>query len=463
MIEADAVICGAGIAGIAAAHALVRDAHLSRVIIVEQGAPLSLTSDKSTECYRNWWPGPDNAMTALSCRSISLMEALASNTGNAIVMDRRGYLYLSEDVDSAESFAQQARSAESLGAGALRIHESAATNYANASGMRHDASLHGADLLLGSAHIQQRFPWLNPGTRAALHVRRAGALSAQQLGMVLLQQAREGGAQIMSGTLTQIDCDGSGAVSGVRVDDGQQVHVIRTRCVIDAAGPYVTDVAKLVNVSLPVYCERHVKLSFNDIESVLPRDAPLSIWCDPTPLPWNEDERDALLADVDDSPAGSSDSAALLAPYPAGVHGRPIGAGQSVILYWTYDCPIETPHFPVIWDASYPEIVLRGMSVMIPGLSAYYERMPNAFVDGGYYTKTAENRPLIGPTTVEGFYLCGAFSGFGIMMAMGAGELVAAQAQGQPLPDYAHHFELSRYDDPTYRDTMADVGAAGQL
>ena len=38
----DAVVCGAGIAGIGAAHALVRDAGLSRVVIVDEGAPLSL-------------------------------------------------------------------------------------------------------------------------------------------------------------------------------------------------------------------------------------------------------------------------------------------------------------------------------------------------------------------------------------------------------------------------------------
>jgi hypothetical protein len=28
-------------------------------VIVGERPPLSRTSDKSTECYRNWWPGPD--------------------------------------------------------------------------------------------------------------------------------------------------------------------------------------------------------------------------------------------------------------------------------------------------------------------------------------------------------------------------------------------------------------------
>ena len=42
------------------------------VVTDVMGAPLSLTSDKSTECYRNWWPGPGDAMVRLMNRSIDL-------------------------------------------------------------------------------------------------------------------------------------------------------------------------------------------------------------------------------------------------------------------------------------------------------------------------------------------------------------------------------------------------------
>jgi glycine/D-amino acid oxidase-like deaminating enzyme len=59
--------------------------------------------------------------------------------------------------------------------------------------------------------------------------------------------------------------------------------------------------------------------------------------------------------------------------------------------------------------------------------------------------------------------LCGAFSGFGIMTAMGAGELVAAQSHGTALPAYARHFELSRYDDASYRDSIAGMSTVGQI
>jgi glycine/D-amino acid oxidase-like deaminating enzyme len=57
--ERKIVICGAGIAGVAAAYHLAIKHGVEDVTLIDKGHPLSLTSDKSTEAYRNWWPGPD--------------------------------------------------------------------------------------------------------------------------------------------------------------------------------------------------------------------------------------------------------------------------------------------------------------------------------------------------------------------------------------------------------------------
>lgn len=78
--------------------------------------------------------------------------------------------------------------------------------------------------------------------------------------------------------------------------------------------------------------------------------------------------------------------------------------------------PVE-PVFPIPFDPHYPEIALRGLVAMIPKMRIYLDRIPKPSVDGGYYTKTRENRPLIGPLPVEGAYVIGALSGFGIMAA----------------------------------------------
>src|SRR5215831_7953327 len=111
------VICGAGIAGVAAAHALAVTHGRQDVTLVEPGNPLSLTSDKSTEAYRNWWPGPDRAMTAFMNRSIDLIEAIARQTGNRINLNRRGYLFATADASKIGFLAEMAQMAQMRGGG----------------------------------------------------------------------------------------------------------------------------------------------------------------------------------------------------------------------------------------------------------------------------------------------------------------------------------------------------------
>ena len=81
--------------------------------------------------------------------------------------------------------------------------------------------------------------------------------------------------------------------------------------------------------------------------------------------------------------------------------------------------------------------------------------MGKPWVDGGYYCKTQENRPLIGPLPVEGAYIIGALSGYGVMACSAGGELLAAHITGSDLPDFAPDFMLKRYEDPTYQKMLA--------
>ena len=94
-------------------------------------------------------------------------------------------------------------------------------------------------------------------------------------------------------------------------------------------------------------------------------------------------------------------------------------------MQWTLDLepvePVEAPRF----DPSYPEVVVHGLAAMLPALEKYFSKLPRPTVDGGYYTKTRPNRPLIGPLPVQGAFMIGALSGFGVMSSCGAGELLA--------------------------------------
>ena len=100
---------------------------------------------------------------------------------------------------------------------------------------------------------------------------------------------------------------------------------------------------------------------------------------------------------------------------------------------------------------------------MVPGLRQYFDKLPKPWADGGYYLKTQENRPLIGPLPVKGAYIIGALSGFGVMAACAAGELLAAHVTGAALPGYAPAFLLSRYQDPAYRALLQNWGDTQQL
>ena len=101
---------------------------------------------------------------------------------------------------------------------------------------------------------------------------------------------------------------------------------------------------------------------------------------------------------------------------------------------------------------------------MIPGLARYGEVGESAVVDGGYYCKTPDNRPLIGPCAVDGAFVIGALSGFGIMASQAAAELLATYVLDRPRPDYAAAFHPARFQDPAYQRVLATLDPkSGQL
>jgi glycine/D-amino acid oxidase-like deaminating enzyme len=286
------------------------------------------------------------------------------------------------------------------------------------------------------------------------HARRAGWLSAQQLGMVMLEAARERGVNLLRGEVVGIDTSG-GRVRSVHVERQSEYSSLEATHFVLAAGPMQKEVARLLGVELPVVAERHHKISFPDSLGAVPRSAPMLIWLDEQYLPWGDDERSVLAED--------EEARWLLEKFPQGAHGRPDGAGTALIALFNHHGGTADIVFPLPEPAHYGEIVLRGMSTMVPALKAYLGKGVRPHIDGGYYIKTRENRPLIGPLPLEGAYISGAFSGFGVMASCAGGELLARHITGGALPDYAPAFLLSRYQDPDYRALLDTWGDGGQL
>lgn len=389
-------------AGIAAAHQLAVRAGVAGVVLVDPREPLSLTSRMGTEAYRNYWPGPDTAMRRLMERSIDLLDEIDRESGHAFELNRRGYVFLTADP---------------IEAGRLR-------------GEAGDV----ADFLAGHADIRARYPFVADRACAMLHVRRAGFMNASKLGHWLLERARTHGVELVRDEVTALDIS-QGRVAGVSLASGLRID---TRMFVLAAGPLLPRWIDRLGLRVPVVNELHGKISFDDDLGVIPRDAPLMIWNDAVDL----GERGR---------------------FPAGVHFRPRG-DRSILGLWTYDQRIEEPRFPPAFARDYADIVLRGLTVMVPGLSAYLGRSPMAVVDGGYYCKAPDNRPLVGPTAIEGAYVLGALSGFGIMASQAAAELLAAGMLAQPLPEYAGAFDPARFDSADYQAFLASADSnSGQL
>jgi len=444
----DAIICGAGITGVSAAHFLSR-AGFENVVIIDKRPPLSFTSDHSTECYRNWWPDPE--MLALMNRSIDLMENLADESGNVFRMNRRGYLYVTADENKIEEIKSASLRTSELGAGQLRVHTTEASYYQPSRPDGFLGSPDGVDLLIGNELIRKHFPYLTDNAVAALHARRAGWLSAQQLGMYLLETGRRHGVKFESGEVTGVNIKG-GRVQGIQLSTGVR---IQSPIFINAAGPFLKEAGKLMGVELPVHTELHLKAVIKDTLDVVGRDAPLLIWSDMQDLPWENEERMALAED--------EQTRWLTETFPSGAHTRPEGAGNDILMLWEYQTKSMEPSDNPVMDEQYPEIALRGLAAMLPRMKEYFGRMPRPQLDGGFYTKTAENRPLVGPIGVDGAYVIGAVSGYGIMSACGVGELLARHITGSELPEYASTFELSRYDNPDYLKKLENWGDSGQL
>lgn len=452
-MQANVVICGAGIAGAAMAYELAVRRGLRGLVLVDERAPLTLTSDKSTEAYRNWWPGPDDAMIRLMNRSIDLLEELADRTGNRFLLNRRGYVYATARPEHVNAMRHSAENASQNGVGPLRIHDQPTSDYVPHSAESYTDQPDGADLLLNPDLIRTHFPYLTDKTVAVLHARRCGWFSGQQLGMTLLEAAQEHGTRFISGQVTAVDTSG-GKVRSVTLADGT---TIATPVFVNCAGPFAADVARLLGVELPLYSERHIKVSFPDHLQIIPRDAPMVIWEDPQFLPWSAEECDWF--------ADSAEDRWLLDQFPPAAHFRPEGSGESqnILLLWPYHIEPVEPTFPLPDDPLYPEITLRGVVTFVPGLSVYLEAMPKPWVDGGYYTRTQENRPIISPLPAKGAFTLCALSGFGLMAATGSAELLADHITGAALPAHAAKFVLDRYSDPGYLAMLERWGSDGQL
>ena len=444
----DVAVIGAGSVGIAVAYYLAVEEGVRSVALIDPLEPMSLTSAQSGENYRNWWPHP--VMTAFTDHSISLMEGIDRQSGGRLNMTRGGYALVTrrrKPQDLIDSLYQGYAQSHAP----IRIHDHVSSRYDPPRRTPWEDAPNGVDVLLDAATIRKTFPTCAQDIATVIHIRRAGSISAQQMGQYMIEQIRARGGQLIRAEVRGVT---RGARYGLDLNGGAGRGTLMADRVVNAAGPYLKDVGQMLGCDLPVKSVFQQKIAFEDREAAIPRDLPFTIDLDDQVLFWEDEDR-ALLAE-------DPDTRHLTEPMRGGIHCRPDGApgGKWIKLGWAYNQTATDPHQEDPIDPQFPDTVLRGASRLHPGLAAYIGRLPRgARHYGGYYTMTEENWPLIGPLDGQGAFVAGALSGYGSMGACAAGALCARWVTGRPLPDFASSLSLSRHADA---DLMAELARMGK-
>jgi sarcosine oxidase subunit beta len=194
-----------------------------------------------------------------------------------------------------------------------------------------------------------------------------------------MTRAVEQGATLWKKTdVTAIATDGNG-ICGVETTRGQ----VATRTVVNAAGAWAAQVAKLAEIDLPVEPLRRMLVPSEPFDG-FPHSSP-------------------MVVDMSN-----------------GFHFRPEGRG--FLLAW--NDPEETSGYNTDFEPSFVEKILTFAANRVP----VFENLPVNPKRGwaGLYEVTPDHHAILGPAPgVPGFVLANGFSGHGVMHAPATGKIVA--------------------------------------
>ena len=111
-------------------------------------------------------------------------------------MNRRGYLFATADRAAWRCSSSARKKRKRSAVGPARMHATRRKRYRPAPADGFEDQPTGTDVHHGPELIRRHFPYLSDETVALLHARRCGWFSGQQLGMYLLERAREKGVRL---------------------------------------------------------------------------------------------------------------------------------------------------------------------------------------------------------------------------------------------------------------------------
>ncbi len=430
------VIIGGGIAGVSLAHELCVRRGVRDVALLEPGEPLGLTTAAGTRAYRDWWSS--TAMAHLLSHSLERFETLLPAAPEDFGYTRRGYLQVAHSEAGLARLRARAQAvAEQCGL-EIRGHVRGSSYRPNLPGTL-ELGLRGVDFLEGPA-LREHFPELHPDVRLGIHWRRCGWMDAPRLGRWLLERAEAAGLRRIPLALRELE-PLPGDRWRIRLEGGRMLEA--RQCVL-ATGPALASQLSRLGTEIGVRHEVHRRAWFSDPTGAFPRHYPLTIWEESVPLP------------VAGSPPG-----------PTGAHARPLTEEVGGGFWGLWDVrPLERNPLtgPIEPDPDFPADVLHALGEMLPGLRRVAGGCLHRQSVSGYYCKSPDQLPLVGPWKYPGLYLHGCFSGYGLMVSQGAADILARTLVGQALPAWGAGLDPRRFLDPQYLASIPMQGAdPGQL
>lgn len=206
-----------------------------------------------------------------------------------------------------------------------------------------------------------------------------GFVDPHSVMMGFMLKAREHGVRLWLDTpVTDIEVE-NGEVTGISTRRGR----VATRVVVNAAGPWAAEVARMAGAKLPVEPLRRQLVPTEPFDK-LPKRFPMVI------------------------------------DMSTGFHFRREGAG--ILMAW--NDPEETPGFKTDFDPTFVEKVLTRAADRVPCLvdAAVNPRRSWA----GLYEMTPDHHAILGPASdVRGLYFANGFSGHGVMHSPASGRITA--------------------------------------
>jgi sarcosine oxidase, subunit beta len=352
MDTADVVIIGAGIVGASIAYHLTQ-AGYSNVLLLEREAHQGKGSTgKSMGGVRAQFATAVNIQ--MSLYSIAFYAGFDERLGHPGGYKPQGYLFLATSQRHLDYLRTNQERQKSLGLKTVRM--------------------------IAANEIRGLFPQLRADDMLGGSFCSTDGFVDPYSAMVgFTTCALDAGARLWRGAeVTAIRLDGNG-VYGVETTRGP----VATRTIVNAAGPWAAQVAKLAGIDLPVEPLRRMLVPTEPFDQ-FPHSAPMII-------------------DMSN-----------------GFHFRPESLG--FLLAW--NDPEESTGFKTDFEPAFIEKVLTRAAARVPCFENLAVNPKRAWA--GLYEMTPDHHPILGPVPeLPGFFLANGFSGHGVMHAPATGKILA--------------------------------------